>query len=102
MDIPIHDLATCLLLVIKQGDAQVSLDLDEEVRIYPVPAKERIHIQANIGSELTLLDMSGRELVRRIQRNTEERFELFNLPSGIYTVRIITEGSVKNRRFVKQ
>lgn len=86
----------------KQGDAQVSLDLDKEVRIYPVPAKERIHIQANIGSELTLLDMSGRELVRRIQRNTEERFELFNLPSGIYTVRIITEGSVKNRRFVKQ
>lgn len=75
-----------------------------EFRIYPIPAKnERISIEGDAGAELSIYDYVGRKLDANLYASRNDKgFELNNLPSGLYFVRLQSNSHVFERTLVVQ
>jgi len=73
-------------------------------RVYPNPANETLRIMYDLKSEsdvtFSLLSTSGQTIINRpagkqISGNLEESFDVSNLPSGLYILRVVAGNSVK-------
>lgn len=75
-----------------------------EFKIYPIPAKnEKISIEGDVGVELSIYDFVGRQLDTNLYASRNDKgFELNNLPSGIYFVRLLSNTQVVERTLVVQ
>ncbi|MFW6103795.1 MAG: T9SS type A sorting domain-containing protein [Bacteroidota bacterium] len=94
-------------------DINVSLPPNKsgELKIYPIPAEERIHVQYSSNesqkARLSVVNTSGttvksKEVNLRIGKN-KESFSIADLSPGVYIVRFSLEnGATLNSRFVKQ
>lgn len=74
---------------------------DNDVRIYPNPASDNIHINAN--SQITLvelIDMTGRVVMA--QDGDVKSLNVSALAEGIYTLRVVSENGVSLKRVVKK
>ena len=75
-----------------------------EFKIYPVPAKnEKISIEGDATAEISIYDFVGRKLDTNLYaRRNDKGFELNNLPSGLYFVRLQSNTQVFERTLVVQ
>ena len=72
------------------------------IQIYPNPFSKDVSIRSQIPfvAQLVIRDEMGKE-IRKIKVNSNERFDLSDLPAGVYFFEIRTEKSVFQKRFVK-
>jgi sugar lactone lactonase YvrE len=106
------------MLVVDQGNNQIrkmmlpaTVGLEDfatptaKQDIYPNPANNYVMIPAAISGKsiVSLFDMAGKEVMNTLSvMNTDGPFQLnvTNVPAGIYTVRIASEGAVTTQRLV--
>jgi hypothetical protein len=73
------------------------------VSIYPNPAFDVLYVEAKGMSQIEIIDMLGRTVLKRAAGNTRERFEISSLNDGLYFVRIaMGDGEAIIARFVKK
>ena len=80
-----------------QGLAQRST-----VSVYPNPAKDVLYVQAPLSSELVLLDMSGKTLIKRTSTAVETSLDLSSFAHGMYMPHVQTPGTSFSQRVVKR
>ena len=68
------------------------------LKIYPNPASDVLHIQAEGLQRVELMDMSGRTLVS----TSTPHLDLSHLTPGAYFVRVITTRNTSVKRFIKK
>jgi phosphatidylserine/phosphatidylglycerophosphate/cardiolipin synthase-like enzyme len=78
----------------------------EQISVYPVPAREQVHVSSDDGLpilQIDLIDQSGR-VVQRLEecRDVKVEISLKRLHSGIYYLRIKRNDGVVNRKLVIQ
>ncbi len=77
---------------------------DSNFRIYPNPATNTLQIQFKdeiTDAQLTVLDLQGREVMNRTIFSNDAAINVSDLKAGVYFVRIIYEGNVITKKFVK-
>lgn len=67
--------------------------------VYPVPAIDRLHINATLPASTMISDMIGRDYVAKI---SEREVDISDLPIGIYLLRWQNGGKTFSRRFIKE
>jgi len=79
---------------------------DNNVTIYPVPAKDVITIENNLKGEkitITISDLSGRLMLRNVYpKNQQIKIPVSNLPSGIYVLTIADNNSSVTNKIIKK
>lgn len=70
----------------------------DALQIYPNPASDVLHIQAEGLQRVELMDMSGRTLVS----TSTPHLDLSHLTPGAYFVRVITTRNTSVKRFIKK
>ena len=78
--------------------------MDPGFDLYPSPATDLLHINASAPfAEVTVLDMSGRELSRQASNATAPVIDVGELPAGIYIVRVrFADGRTACRSFARE
>jgi endonuclease/exonuclease/phosphatase family metal-dependent hydrolase len=73
-----------------------------EIKIYPNPAKDVLHITADKPiTTLSIYNSSGIMVIQNKQTELEEEILIAKLPEGVYVVTIIIEGLTYRKVFVK-
>lgn len=90
-----------LLIAVQDLTSTNNIDISNQIKIYPNPAKDVVHIDGlTTGAQLTLIDMFGRTLQNVVVKSKNYSFNVAKLPSGIYTVQINVNGTIANRKIV--
>ncbi|GAA4350852.1 hypothetical protein GCM10023185_08970 [Hymenobacter saemangeumensis] len=73
-----------------------------ELHAWPVPARDELHVQlapSPAGQEITLLDMTGRMVLRTTPSGSASSLSVASLPAGLYVLRVAyANGSTAARR----
>lgn len=73
--------------------------------IYPNPANDKIIIENLQNSKetiLSILNISGQELIRQQIKDSKTQVDISNLIGGVYFVKIITDKAFKVRKIIKE
>jgi len=70
--------------------------------IYPNPASNELFVAAAEGSEVSIMDMNGRVIAQNTVTNAEVAFDLSEVATGAYMVRIINGSDVTVEKFIKK
>lgn len=82
-----------------------NIDSKSKIQLFPNPFLDEMTIISNGKSikELTLFDVSGKQINRYENLNTKEyKLNAKNIPSGIYIVSIRTEENTENYKIIKK
>lgn len=71
---------------------------NNEIIIYPNPARERISVQSSTDSHFTIYNLAGQQLVRG---RCNEEIDITYLPTGSYQLRLITEEDITTHSILK-
>lgn len=85
--------------IVAEGENELS-----EISLSPNPARDEamLHLPEGMAAEVVLYGVDGREIWRKVMRNTSNAIKLQGLPSGLYLLKIDTMKGVVWKRFVKQ
>lgn len=80
----------------------VHVGIDEtehrEWKVWPNPVDDVLNVEAEGLRQVVLVDMTGRTVLEA----ASPRLEMQHVPSGMYVVRIVTDGGTVNTKIVKQ
>jgi beta-glucanase (GH16 family) len=82
-----------------------SMIIKNIINIFPNPASTQLTIEAaqlTKESNLTILNLSGQELIRQQIKDIKTQIDISNLTSGIYFVKLITDKTVEVRKILKE
>ncbi len=74
---------------------------NENLRIYPNPVQDVMHITFDGGFEIRIMDINGR-LIRQSSAINEAQIETASLKEGVYVLQIWQDGSLMNKKIVIQ
>ena len=78
-------------------------DINVELKVYPNPADQFIAVKSSeILSRLRVIDITGKEVIRKSIRSNDYILDLGNLNTGIYFLEASAEGTSKTMRFIKK
>lgn len=75
--------------------------LEKSIKVYPVPAKDRVQIEIPLDLKIIALDLydtNGRLL--KSLKNTDRSLQTSNLSSGIYLLKINTERGIISKKII--
>jgi surface protein len=78
-----------------QGSAEAS-----KVSVYPNPAQDMLYVQAPLSSELVLMDMQGKTIIRRTSTAVETSLDLSSFTQGVYMLHVQTSWGSFSQRVV--
>ncbi|MDR2085444.1 MAG: C25 family cysteine peptidase [Bacteroidales bacterium] len=76
-------------------------DISNDVILYPNPANSSITIECNNMTNITLLDLQGKILKHVSIQEDKFLFDISDLESGFYLIKIKTDNDIKTCSFVK-
>ena len=85
----------------KNGGADLAADA-AGTAVYPNPATDKLFVAAANGSEISVMDMNGRVIAQNTVTNAEVAFDLSEVATGAYMVRIINGSDVTVEKFIKK
>lgn len=92
--------------VVKLGSKELeNLIEQQEIRIYPNPAADYAYVEIGLDfqeAEITLHDMTGRQIQTIKTKNKVTKINTAVLPQGIYMVSAKTENKMINAKIVKK
>jgi hypothetical protein len=69
--------------------------------IYPNPTDNEIHIQTkNIANRISIIDITGKEVLFIIPKNTNEKLNLEGFANGLYFVRVKSESGLLYKKII--
>ena len=78
--------------------------VDNFVKVYPNPSNGTFNISLNNGFDehtvITVYDITGRLIVSKQMNTANETISIGNAAKGVYTIRIVTDNAVVNKRIV--
>jgi hypothetical protein len=76
---------------------------NDEFFLYPCPSRNYITIETSlIPGQLTILNISGQQLIHHQLTEPRTVIEISNLPKGVYFIRVQNEKIFQVRKFVKE
>jgi hypothetical protein len=75
------------------------------MNVYPNPASDFITVDASLiqtKCQLSILNLSGQELIARQITEPKTQIDISSLPSGVYFVRLTSDKTVSTGKFIKQ
>ncbi len=72
----------------------------EYLRVYPNPATEYVNVKCNIGSEIMIIDFSGKLLQQTVSTAAITSLNVQNLSSGIYFIKIKNNSGIKQKKLI--
>ncbi len=72
----------------------------KDVRIYPNPVHNELHISTNEINRVEIYDQLGKMILS--EAHPDSKIEVSSLPQGIYIVKIITENDCYTEKFIKK
>lgn len=90
-----------VLLLVKTG---VENSISNNLRVYPNPAKNYIYVEGVeiLGTNLILMDLSGKILFERRLINGSNLINVESLQKGVYLLKILNDSNVKVLKFIKE
>ena len=85
----------------KNGGADLAADA-AGTAVYPNPATDKLFVAAANGSEISVMDMNGRVIAQNTVTNAEVVFDLSEVATGAYMLRIINGSDVTVEKFIKK
>ena len=84
--------------ILSDDNASIKEVKQEYLDVYPNPVNETLNVkyQLNQGEFFSLFDMRGMEVVRSYSNSIDVSF----LPSGIYTIRSLTDKGLLHQKFI--
>ena len=82
---------------VAMGDADAA-----DIAVYPNPTRSQIYVSAPSGSEISLMDLSGRIIAVQTVDQSEASFDLKEMSNGIYLIQIKDNGELTTKRVIKQ
>ena len=78
-------------------------DMDEEMfALYPNPAIDKLHLTMTEGIEVKKIELMNAEgQLLRTYNGSEREFNVSDLPSGLYFMRMITSEGVLTRKWMR-
>ena len=83
-----------------EGSSQ-GLTQGSTVSVYPNPAQDVLYVQAPVSSELALMDMQGKTIVRHPSTAVETSLDLSSLAQGVYLLHVETPSGSFSQRVVR-
>ena len=78
-------------------------DVNVELTMYPNPADQFISVKSSeVLSGIRVIDMTGKEVIRKSVQSNDYSLDLGNLNTGIYFLEATSEGASKTMRFIKK
>lgn len=78
-------------------------DVNVELTMYPNPADQFISVKSSeVLSGVRVIDMTGKEVIRKSIQSNDYSLDLGNLNTGIYFLEATSEGASKTMRFIKK
>jgi hypothetical protein len=75
------------------------------ISVYPNPANSVVNVSFSnlpeIGTEIIIMDINGREIIRRTVENRNESMKIQHLPGGMYLVKIQLNNHFKIQKLIK-
>ncbi len=71
------------------------------VIVYPNPATDQLTIDNLNGGELTVLSMSGTELMKQKVTQSKATLDISKLPGGVYILRVLSNANNETIKFTK-
>ena len=101
------DFANSMKATVMYYDAPVGINKIQETRLslYPNPATDIITIETSATQaqcQLSILNLSGQELITRQITQPKTQIDVSALPSGVYFVRLTNERTVEVGKIVKE
>lgn len=90
----------CYHAVLTYSNSSIVNASQVQVNVYPNPATDVLHVEADGITRLDILDAAGRIVLTRNQN--EATLELGSLPKGVYMLRTTTIQGVNLQKIVKQ
>ena len=72
------------------------------IKIYPNPTFTHITIETPVQSQLSILNLNGKEVMKQTITKPKTLVDISTLPNGVYFVRVTEKRAVKVGKFVKQ
>jgi hypothetical protein len=75
---------------------------DEEIRVYPNPAQDRVNIEGNLLRVATakVYDARGKEVYSFSLNSRVNTLDVASWPAGTYTIELITERGVSVKKLI--
>jgi hypothetical protein len=70
------------------------------IEAFPNPAQNNLEIKTQVGSTVSLVNLSGSIIRSQVAETGNLIFDISNLPQGIYLVRVINHGNVATKKVV--
>ena len=71
--------------------------------MYPNPIKDRITLSAkNVIKDMSIYNLLGQEVLKSAVNSRDFSLDISTLKTGIYTVKVVINESVRNFKIVKE
>lgn len=89
--------------IVEEGDGIDDVTIDENLKIYPLPVRDKLNITAGgkVVKSVTLVSTSGSTVVSASKPATHVTIDVSNLTSGIYIINVWTEDKTYSRKIMK-
>ena len=78
-------------------------EFENEVSVYPNPAKERLYINTSIPiKQMTICNLLGQEIKNYNTSQVQSSIDISELNKGVYFVKIYTEKVVHTTKIIKE
>ena len=75
---------------------------NNSLSVFPNPSSAQININVQTKGHLSILDLSGQQLLQQEITEPTTTIDISILPSGVYLVKVFGENGVQVGKFVKQ
>jgi len=82
--------------------ASIKNNLSNSISIFPNPATDIVTVINILNANIQVYDISGKFIFSKTNCNKTENFNLDNLNSGIYFIKIQSEDEIITKKFIKQ
>ncbi len=98
-----HDkLLTGSSVTFTTGSTTDILKLNNNITISPNPANNFINISGLNKGDIIITDLSGKQLIFQSITSENQQINIQNLHSGVYLVKVISNGNTFTHKFIKQ
>ncbi len=85
-------------MTVTRGEVGINEVAEGEVRVYPNPANNYITVANAEGAQVSVFDMSGRQVVNVESASANHTINVANLAKGMYIVRIADGQNVVTKK----
>ena len=95
-------LQACLIGIEPKENTGIAENSKPTCALYPNPAVDVLHLTIDEGSEVKTIEiMNAAGQLMRTYSGDQREFQVGNLPSGLYIIRIVTSEGVVTRKWMK-